>query len=292
MNRGVPVKIGLSSYSLLQALKTNELDILSAIDWIKENGGEHIEIVPMGFDLVDNPELIDQIRNKALQVGIEISNYAIYANFIQPSIEGVENEIERVKQHVDIAHRLGVKYMRHDVAFRDETSIQQFEKDLPTLVEACRKIADYAAQYNITTNVENHGFYVQSSDRVQRLVHEVNRPNFQTILDVGNFLCVDENPVKGVKNNLSIASVVHFKDFYYRPSGEDPGEGFFQTSNGNYLRGAIVGQGDINLRQIIKLIKESGFDGYVSIEFEGLEDCRLGSRVGLTNVKRLLEKCT
>ena len=51
------VKIGLSTYSLLNALKSGEMTVLDAIAWIAENGGEHMEIVPYGFTLVDNPEL-------------------------------------------------------------------------------------------------------------------------------------------------------------------------------------------------------------------------------------------
>jgi hypothetical protein len=51
------MKVGLSSYSLLAALKKGEMTILDAIQWVAENGGEHMELVPYGYTLVDNPEL-------------------------------------------------------------------------------------------------------------------------------------------------------------------------------------------------------------------------------------------
>src|SRR3712207_8560418 len=41
--------------------------------------------------------------------------------------------------------------------------------------------------------------------------------------------------------NLPYASIVHFKDFYIRPADTDPGEGWFRSRGGKYLRGAIVG---------------------------------------------------
>lgn len=72
-------------------------------------------------------------------------------------------------------------------------------------------------QYGITTTIENHGFNVQSSDRVQRVIHEVDRPNFKTTLDVGNFLCIDEDPLVGVKKNLKYAKNSPFKRFLYSP---------------------------------------------------------------------------
>ncbi|TCP30825.1 sugar phosphate isomerase/epimerase [Scopulibacillus darangshiensis] len=287
------MKIGLSSYSLLSALQSGEITILDAIQWTADQGGEHIELVPMGFSLEEDPSLIDAIRQKAEEADIDISNYAISADFIKNG-EGFENEISRVKKQVDIAHQLGVKLMRHDVAWRspNEATASQFESDLPKLGDACGQIADYAKQYGITTSIENHGFYIQASRRVQRLIDEVDRSNFKTTLDVGNFMCVDEDSVAAVKRNISYASMVHLKDFYLRAASRNPGEGWFQTAAGNHLRGAIVGHGDIDMRKVISAVKASGYDGYISVEFEGLEDCRKGSRIGMNNARRLWEEAT
>ncbi|MFU1793059.1 sugar phosphate isomerase/epimerase family protein [Paenibacillus azoreducens] len=284
------MKIGVSTYSLYRPIHEGKITVLEAIEKIAEMGGEHVEIVPVGYTLTDNPELVDQIVAKAKAVGIDISNYAIGANFALDSEDEVAKEIERVKKEVDIAARLGVKLMRHDVASRSDISIKQFNSEVGRLAEACRQIADYAAQYGITTSVENHGYYIQASDRVQTLVEAVDRSNFKTTLDVGNFMCVDEDPVIAVRKNLPYASIVHIKDFYLRPASQNPGEGWFTTAGGNYLRGAIAGHGDINLRESIRLIKESGYDGYLSIEFEGMEDAYQGTRIGLENVKRFWDE--
>lgn len=286
------LKIGLSSYSLVGAMRSENMSVLDCIEWVKDQGGEHFEVVPIGFSFEENPELIDQIREKAEEVEIDLSNYAIGANFLTADEEAYRNEIERVKKEVDIANQLGVKFMRHDVASRPipECTIENFEKDLPRLVEACQEIADYAAQFGITTSIENHGFYVQATDRVQSLINHVDRENFKTTLDVGNFMCADEEPVAAVKKNISYASVVHIKDFYLRPAHLNPGPGWFQTISGDFLRGAIIGHGDINMREAIKVIKDSGFDGYVSIEFEGMEDSKQGSKLGMDNVRRFWDE--
>lgn len=287
------MKVGLSTYSLQQALDKKEFTVTDVIRFIADQGGEHVEIVPMGYSLIENPELIDQIRKTAQEVGSDISNYAIGANFVaNEGPEALENEIQAVMKHVDVARALGVTRMRHDVAFRPahEGTVAQFEKDLPTLVDACRRIADYAAGFGITTSVENHGYYVQASERIRRLVHETARDNFKTTLDIGNFLCVDEDPVCAVKNNIPYASIVHAKDFYLRPSYRNPGEGWFQTAHGNYLRGAIVGHGDIDMPEVFRVVKQSGYDGYISIEFEGLEDGKTASRIAMENVRRFWEE--
>ncbi|WP_062105898.1 sugar phosphate isomerase/epimerase family protein [Bacillus niameyensis] len=289
------MKLGLSTYSLLGAINKGEMTVLDVVQWIADNGGEHMEIVPYGFTLVDNLELADAVREKAKEVGIELSNYSMPANFVQETEEEFNKEVARIKEHVDVCHRMGIKHMRHDVtAFTlppEKITIEWFEKNLHLMVEGSRQIADYAAQFGITTTIENHGQCVQHSDRVQRVVLEVDRPNFKTTLDVGNFLCVDEDPVVGVKKNLPFASLVHFKDFYIRPYYANPGGGdWFTSANGNYLRGSIVGQGDVNIPQIVKLIKDSGYDGYVSLEFEGMEECKEASKIGLENLRRFWDE--
>lgn len=289
------MRVGVSTYSLLNAIKSGEMTVLDVIDWIKENGGEHMEIVPYGFTLEDQPELADAVREHAAKVGIALSNYSMPANFVQEGEEAFEAEMNRVKRHVDTVHRLGMKHMRHDVtAFTlpaEKHGIDYLESNLAQIVEGCRIIADYAAQYGITTTIENHGVSVQASDRVQRVLQAVNRPNFKTTLDIGNFLCVDEQPLVGVARNLPYASLVHVKDFYIRPYDQNPGGGdWFRTSHGNYLRGSIFGQGDIDVRRVLRLIKESGYDGDITLEFEGMEECREATRIGLENLRRIWDE--
>ncbi|NLK07255.1 MAG: sugar phosphate isomerase/epimerase [Firmicutes bacterium] len=283
------MKVGISSYCLLGALRAGEMTILDVMQWAKDNGCEHIEFVPYGFTLIDNPELTEQVMKKSQELDLEISHYCMPANFCQKTREEFEAEVARVKEHVDLLNRMGIKSLRHDVVTRAEVDIHVFNRILPQVVEGTQRVADYAAQYGITTTIENHGWGAQHSDRVQRILSLVNRENFKLVLDVGNFLCVDELPIIGVMKNLPYASHVHLKDFYYRPYYEDPGEGrWFETAYGNFLRGSIFGQGDLPARQILKLIKDSGYDGHLSLEFEGLEDCVEGTRISLENIKRLL----
>lgn len=291
------MKLGISSYSLYQAMHHGLMNIGEVLEWASGIGAGHIELVPgLGFGFDDSgdgkasAELEERIREKAASLGLEISNVAIGANFITETEAEYEAEIARVIREVDRTHRLGAKLMRHDVASRADTSIVRFNGDIGRIAEACRRIADHAAQYGIVTSVENHGFYVQASDRVQALIHEVDRPNFKTTLDVGNFVCVDENPVTAVRNNLPLASIIHIKDFYIRPSSRNPGEGWFRSAGGSYLRGAIAGQGDLDLWEILRMVKASGYDGYLSIEYEGMEDCLVGTRIAFENVRRIWDE--
>lgn len=284
------MKLGVSTYSLYKAIQSGEMDVLDVIEWTAAAGGEHVELVPIGYDLHKQDGLAEQIRSKAAECGLELSNYAVRGNLITESEESFQAEIARLKTEVDMAARLGVKLLRHDAATHPDTSITHYRKQFARLTEGCREIADYAAGFGITTSVENHGYFLQTSDRVLGLVDAVDRDNFRTTLDVGNFVCVDEDPLAAVQKNAPYASMVHFKDFYIRPGDRDPGGGWFRSAAGRYLLGAVAGHGDLELAAITAAVKNSGYDGYISIEFEGREECKAGTQLAMDNVRRLWEQ--
>ena len=284
------MKIGLSSYSLSRAIGSGQLGILEAIDWIANAGGEHMEVVPGGAWDIHVPGLPEKLAARAKEAGIDLSSYTIGANFVNDDPAARAAEVARIKGEVDIAAALGVKFMRYDAGWRPipETTLENFEKDLPLVADCCRKVAAYAARYGITCSVENHGYHFQDCERVRRLVKMVDLPNYRTTLDVGNFLCADGDPVSSVRTNIDIASFIHFKDFFRRTAGNPPiGEGWSRSRAGHYLRATVIGHGSVELVPIVKIIKESGYDGYVSVEFEGKEDCLWACKVSLDNAKKL-----
>ncbi|MFC7455691.1 sugar phosphate isomerase/epimerase family protein [Brachybacterium sp. GCM10030267] len=291
--------LGFSSYSFHAKLSTGEMTLPQVIDWVAASEGEHLELAALS-DAADSPipsigydgAAVDRIRTTADGAGVTLSTLAIGADFVTEDPAELATRVARVKAYVDLADRLGIRQLRHDVAPHapvpgDDTPV--FERALHSIVAASKEIAQYAAAKGITTSLENHGFFVQAADRVRRIIHAVDEPNFRTTLDVGNFVCVDEAPEVSVAQNLPYAMVVHFKDFYIRPTDADPGEGWFRSRGGKHLRGAVVGNGDLDLPAIARAIKDSDYRGYASIEFEGWEDCLLGASRGLANARRLLE---
>ena len=120
------------------------------------------------------------------------------------------------------------------------------------------------------------------------MVYEVGAPNFGTTIDVGNFLCVDEDPVIATTLNIGYARYIHLKDFYVRPRTRLPGDGWLRTAGGNYLLGSIIGFGDMDIPGVLGAIAAGGYGGYASIEFEGNEDCLFACRTGLANIRRIL----
>lgn len=91
------------------------------------------------------------------------------------------------------------------------------------------------------------------------------------LIDVGNFACADEDSVSAVSRLANYALHINVKDFVKKPFGTlDEG---VVTRACNRLIAYAVGDGDIPARQCIAILKRAGYGGYVSIEFEGIEDC-------------------
>ncbi len=156
--------------------------------------------------------------------------------------------------------------------------------------DAGRRIRERAAERGIGTMTENHGFFSQDAARVEKLINTVAHPNFGALVDAGNFMCADEDPTLSVSILAPYAVHVHAKDYHYKSGMHpNPGQGWFQTRAGNYLRGAILGHGEANFAQSIRILKKAGYDGYVAVEFEGMEDKLLGIQCGLANLKSYIE---
>jgi sugar phosphate isomerase/epimerase len=272
------------------------------MDFAKKIGAEHIELVPFGFTLYDdkvthnfNDVLIEQIKEKSAAIDLPVSNYAVLGDLLKPDKDARKAEILRLSRHIDVTVKLGITTMRHDISsFRrplETNTPSDFENEFPIMVETSRILADYAAQYNITTLVENHGFFVNGSDRVIRLIEAVDRPNFRMLVDTGNFACVDEDCAVAVAKCMPYAGMLHLKDFYIRRKDRLPDLGglfrcdsgsWFSSNSGRYmLRGSILAQGDLDMHDIFNSVKSIGFDGYASVEFEGMEDNAAGSEAGI-----------
>lgn len=286
------MKISVSSYSFSQQIGAGKMTQLSCVAKAKEMGFDAIEFTDIAGagDLALQKENARKIRKEADRVGIEINAYTIGANLFQPTAEEQAAEIERLKGQVEVAAILGAKVMRHDVCYRlgKTGNSRSFGLMLPTIAEGARQVTAYAETYGIKTCTENHGFIAQDSYRVEQLFNAVAHDNYGLLVDIGNFVCADEDPALAVSRVAPYAVHVHLKDMLVRKA--PTGVCAAMTRGGNYFAGAVVGEGDVPVKQCLRIIKATGYDGYLSLEYEGAEDCLTGIARGLANVKKMLEE--
>ena len=291
------LKFGVSIYSISRKIINKEITPEQGVEWLCEQGSEVIEIVPFGVDLLSDKKLAGRMRSAAGKYNVPISNYSLNANFLMISKDELAKEITRVKNHIDAAEELGISTFRSDSAgYRrpiEENTIEKFLEELPIITKTYEELADYAGAKGIKLLLENHGFHANGSERVRLILNGVKSENFGHQLDVGNYICVDDKPEIAVKKMMPYATVIHMKDFYIRQN--DPGDAtqfdcsgsWFRSVGGQYLRGSILAQGDMDIIDIIRSIKSFGFDGCIYIEYEGMEDCLYGTKVSLDNLKRI-----
>ena len=291
------MKTGVSSYSFTKRIYSGDMTQFDTVKAAKELGFSSIEFI----DLFRKPNvwlpseeqmiLAKEIREEADRLEMEISAYTIGANLYQETDEASEKEVARLCRQLEVAKILGVKVLRHDACWSlPKKSPRSFDAMLPVIAKNARAVTAYAEKLGIRTCVENHGFIAQDSDRMERLYNAVAHENFGLLVDVGNFFCVDEDPRVAVSRLAPYAIHVHVKDFRRLMFG-DPSEslpGTLHSRGMNRISGCAVGEGDVPVHQCLSILNHAGYNGVVSVEYEGAEDSLVGIKKGKENLDRFL----
>lgn len=282
------MKLAVSSYSFTQAIRNGSMTLMDVIPKAKELGFAGVEIVPLTGTVEEHRAIAPALAAQAKEYDVEICSYLLGNDFLA---NGLEKEIERLKQEVEVAALLGASRMRHDATGgRDaQGNPVSWDDALPILVEGYSRVTEYAAGLGVHTMIENHGYYAQNSWRVKELIDSVAHPNFGWLCDIGNFLCADECPAEAVKVAAPYAVHAHAKDFFVRSANRPrPNAGWFPSKAGNLLRGAIVGHGEVPVDVCLKTLMAAGYDKWLSLEFEGMEECCMAIAEGKKNIENIL----
>ena len=278
------MKIAVSSYSYQQKIKTGEMTQRDAIRVAKEMGFDAIEFTELPGD--DKIALAKKLRAHCDEIGLPIAAHSLGADFINRDTEA---EIKRVCEAIDVAAILGAGSVRHDVCYAlKKEHLYSYREAIKEMAPAIRRITEYGASKGIRTTTENHGYIFQDPERVEALILAVGHENYGWLCDIGNFLCADCDVVRAVSTAAPYTYHVHVKDFLMKSGACDKPEGFFDTRGGNYLRGTILGHGEVPVATAIKALKRAGYDGYVSLEFEGMEENIPALEAGLAFLKKVI----
>lgn len=286
------MKLAISTYSLSRWQREKKKSLLQTIDWIADADVQGIEFAGLETDRKGGAiRHAKAVRKKCEKRGLEVAGYCVPIELYGSSIYH-RRITEQLKEHIDVAAELGVKSMRHDVTAGPKNRGEKvsFNNVLNNVAPLIRRIAEYAQGKGIVTSLENHGFYMQKATRVKKLIKKVNHSNFRVTLDTGNFLCVNDDPVESVRSLAPYAVMVHLKDFHVKPKNQMPPDGWFATPSTIALRGAILGHGDIDVPAQLRILKKVGYDGYLSLEFEGVEEPTFAVKSGLKYLRAELKK--
>ncbi len=182
--------------------------------------------------------------------------------------------IENHYKWVDAAKYLGCLTIRVN-AF-GEGNAEDVQK---AAIDSLARLGEYASKQNINVIVENHGGYSSNGQWLATVMKTVNKPNVGILPDFGNFCikreggqqwtgkCIEEyDRYKGVAEMMPYAKGASAKSYNF-------------DADGNCI--------EIDYYRMLKIIKDSGFHGYIGIEYEGE---KLSEEEGVRKTKALLEK--
>lgn len=281
------MRIGVSSYSFNKYIMETKCDYFKICDIAKEYGFEGIEFIELdnkNWGITDDPiKTAAEIREYCKKIDLEIIAYTIGADFLNREPEA---EIERVCEALSVAKELGAPVLRHDVCYSlPKKHLYSYRDAIKEMAPRIRRVTEYAATLGIRTCTENHGHIFQAPERVEELILAVNHENYGWLCDMGNFLCADADPVASVKVAAPYAFHSHAKDFIFKSNRERCPAGFIRTLGDNHLRGTVIGHGVVNVPACVSVLKNAGYDKWLSIEFEGMEENLPALKAGLEYLK-------
>jgi sugar phosphate isomerase/epimerase len=145
-------------------------------------------------------------------------------------------------------------------------------------IDSLSRLGDFAKTMQINIVTENHGHESSNGAWVADVMKQVNKPNVGTLPDFGNWCLSDDwgdtqgeckdyyDRYQGIKEVLPYAKGVSAKTYDFDSNGEQP---------------------KMDYKRLIGLVKDSGFKGYIGIEFEGNNQTE---DEGIRKTKLLLEK--
>lgn len=208
-----------------------------------------------------------EMREYAESKGIKFCCFSIFLNLVG---DDAEAQMARLKKYAEFAAELGSPYLHHTIIneiYKPENVLSRKEELFEKGIVAAREIFDYAEKLGVRCIVEDQGFIYNGVEGFGSFLREVDR-NIGIVADFGNIRQVEEQITDLIRAFPERICHVHVKDVYLLP--EQKGGGL-PTSKGNFMYGAFLGEGSVPYKEAFKLLKESGYEGYYSLEF-GVRD--------------------
>lgn len=261
------MKTGLSMYSLV-GLYAGKASTAQFLQQAKQWNLEGVELLDYFWQDLDRelPEAIALTK----ELGLEVYSYSIGNNFVNSDPQKRQEQVDAIAKAVEIATKLGAKVIRVFSGDAPQGEQIAFDEALGWIVEGLKAGTAIAEKAGIKLALENHGLFAGKAEQVAKVISMVGSEALGATLDTGNFLLVGENPVEAIRELADKAALIHFKDF--KAVGSEVTERVYKATTGQGYQGTIIGQGDVDLPTIVSILNENGYEGFLSIEFEGPGD--------------------
>ncbi len=235
--------MALQKFGVEDFIKTAVECELEGIDWITTYGRDPKELRKMSED-----------------AGLEV---AAHTFFLRKFIVREDGWLDDAKQSVQDAVDLGAPLVMIPTCPRNDTTDRDAYRR--EWIEALQQITKLTDDAGIILTVENFpGKYSPFVTAADFLEAQKEIPQLRLTYDNGN-ASSGESPVESFKKCADYVVHAHFKDW---DIVDQPEEGFRKMLDGRYYRAALIGEGDVDTKGCWQIMKESGYTGYINIEYE------------------------
>lgn len=260
--------IVLSTYSLWRFRNADLRDIDKCIDIADEYGFDGVELLLYQIEqneLLSHAKMMSYKR-RALQLGLPLVGLSTHQGFVTPDRERRKQNIDRTIGQLEIAYQLGIPVMRvntgtwgtsgsFDELMKNrgiEAPLEGYtdEDAFPWVIEALEACLPTAEKCGIVMALENHWGLGLTPEGILRIVNAVDSPWLQITTDTGNFL---DDPYDRLEKIAPQTIFVQAKTYY--------GGGQWYALDLDYPR-------------IAGILQKHNYRGFISLEFEGMEDYR------------------
>ncbi len=175
---------------------------------------------------------------------------------------------------------LGVEYILHSIRWAHlagcpciDTTDDRFPPSSMSEAEAMahmrrcyQQVVPVAESYGITINIEPHGHFTTNPDRVAEMLEFVDSPFLRLNFDTGNTFIAGQDPVAFLRRFIGKVTHVHIKDVSESLASAARGE-----LTGIAVSHCAIGDGvnADNIRACLRMLREQGYQGVLSLECEG-----------------------
>ena len=254
----------------------------------REYGYEYVELHSVSGKTIEtlNAEDTAEVKRLLKRYDLQVSNIASTIYFVCPLQESdavsgfsdsfpvfegdLKAHLLQLKRACEIACELECGTVRLFPFRFPENRKPPFgdANDLERINEAMIQASEIAEPYGITLAVENCPYsHLPKGEMTLELIQAVNRPNVRLLYDPANSYRAVVNNVPERYRSWSLETEVrklapyiahvHVKNYHYDPNVQP--KPFVHVS---------AGEGDIDYRSLLALLKDSGYEGFCSLEPE------------------------
>jgi len=260
------VHLSLAAYSVRQALTGGKITLFDFIDWCAEMDLPGTELTSYYFIEGFDGSYLRKLKNRAFRRGVTISGTAIRNNFCLPPGVEKEREVEAVKRWIDHAAELSAPHIR---IFAGNLPKGAATSDgIRWVADGVKAVLGHAERRGVVVGLENHGGITARAVDLKAICEQVGRhPWFGVNLDTGNFR---GDPYGELKVVADWAVNVQVKVEVWKPDGtKEPAD----------------------LARVRDIIAQSGYKGWVALEYEAEGDPFQEIPVYIRKMKNLFKHC-